>query len=217
LGESNQLTKIKRLLEQILTQCDSEHIYSGTIFEFDTVGFVPKERLEKGMLVDRKEGIRRVYFEASGTSKSNIKTSLLNVGDPVIVVGRKNPLRETTTFPLLLILPERQTILISQQLNDPRRGDPGENALGVLYCILLVLGVPGYLLGPYFFPMYLNLWIEIILLYMALGILFFGIVWYQKYIRRARTIHFDSDSWTNIVPLLKNHLPVEASYIFDQE
>ena len=216
MGESGQLKKIERLLEQILTQLEPEHIYRGTIFEFDTVGPVPKERLVKGMLVDRKEGIRRVYFEASGTSNPRLNSSVLDVGDSVIVVGKQNPLRETTTFPLLIILPERQTILISQQLDDPRKRNPGENALGVLYCILLVLGVPGYLLGPYFFPMYLNLWIEIILLYVALGVLFLGIVWYQKYIRRARTIHFDRESWTIILNFVKHRLPVETSHIFAQ-
>lgn len=214
MGESGQLKKIERLLEQILTQWEPEHIYRGTIFEFDTVGPVPKERLVKGMLVDRKEGIRRVYFEALGTSKPRLNSSVMDVGDSVIVVGKQNPLRETTTFPLLIILPEKQIILLSQQLGDPRMKDPGENALAVLYCILIVLGVPVYL-TPYLLPISWFLWGQMTLLCVVLTVLFFGIVRYQKYLRRARTIHFDRDSYSIIMDFIKHRLPDEHAQVFD--
>lgn len=222
MGESRQFTKIERLLEQILALCEPEHVYQGTISEFDTVGSVPKERLVKGMFVDGKEGIRRVYFEVSGPGKSNIKTSLLNLGDSVIIVGKQNPLRETATFPLLVILPERQTILISQQLNDPRKGDPGDIALFVLFCITAVLCVPLVLTTPfpsisqYLIPISLTLWMQIALLCVVLEVPIFGIIWYQMYLRRARTIRFDRDSWTNVVDFIKHRLPEEFSQIFDQ-
>ena len=217
MGESRQFTKIERLLKQTLALCEPEHIYRGTISEFDTVDSVPKERLVKGMLVDGTEGIRRVYFETLGQGKSSIDSSLLNVGDPVIVVGRQNPLRETATFPPLIILPEKQTILFSQQPDNPKKSGPGESVLFVLFCPIIALSVLVFTLYPYAFPIISwALYELLVLLDVALGALFIGIVWYQTFVRRARVITFDGASWTNVVDFIKHRLPEEFSQIFGQ-
>ena len=152
MGDGRQFTRLQRSLEKILTQCDQDHIYRGTIFEFETVGTVPRERLVKGMLIDRKEGMRRVSFQEAFSNNPQIRTSILNVGNPVIIVGTQSSLRENTTFPHLIMLPEEQTLLISQRAYDPREHEPGESALAVLYCILAVLSVPLYFMSPFLFP-----------------------------------------------------------------
>ena len=55
LGESKIIKKFSRMLGE----CEEGHVYGGKIIDFDTVAYVPKERLTKGMTVDSKEGPHR--------------------------------------------------------------------------------------------------------------------------------------------------------------
>lgn len=161
--------------------------------------------------------MRRVLFQEDLSNNSQIPSSSLSIGDPVIVVGRQNSLRADTTLPLLILLPEKQTLLVSERPATTHESGPSESVLVILYCIIAVLSVPIYFWSFIFFPVLSQLREQVTIFYIAVFLLFFGILGYQLYTRRARTIHFDRESWTGIVSLIKNRLPVEVSNIFDQE
>lgn len=219
MGTATTIESIWKNIECLLDKSEIDHVFKGTIFKLDTLnsGSNPKERLVQGMLVDRKAGMRRVLFQEDLSNNSQIPSSSLSIGDPVIVVGRQNSLRADTTLPLLILLPEKQTLLVSERPATTHESGPSESVLVILYCIIAVLSVPIYFWSFIFFPVLSQLREQVTIFYIAVFLLFFGILGYQLYTRRARTIHFDRESWTGIVSLIKNRLPVEVSNIFDQE
>lgn len=206
---------IWKKIEYFLDKCEVNHVFKGTLYKFDTLGSGPKEHKVKGMLVEREEGMRRVFFQEDLSDESQINSSTLSIGDPVIVVGRQNSLEEDTTLPLFILLPEKQSLLVSEKPTTSRESNLGESILAVPFCIIVILSVPLYFWNFIFFPVLPQLLEQVTIFYIALSLLFFGILGYQIYTRRAQTIHFDRESWIAIVSLIKNHLPVEVSSIFE--
>jgi len=207
LGESLTTVKIQKKLERTLDRCEVEHVFNGTIFEFDTVGSVPKERLAKGMLVYRREGIRRVIFSDTLGGNCMVNTSLLNIGDSVIILGKQHRQRETATFPMLIMHPETQTLLFSREPETNQWG-ASDTALSIVYVIGLIIIALTYVIQ--FLSTNWYYWILLDVAGVVMLSFFFAIVMYQRYLRRERVVHFDSQGWKYVVNVINERFNLET-------
>lgn len=214
MGEWGAFWKMQELLEQPLAQCEAEHIFQGAISEFETVGPVPKDRLTKGMLVDGDNRLHHVNFSLSLREGSGVNTSHLNVGESVIILGKQHSLRNTATFPILIMLPEKRKILLSRTPDDNRWGAPGDTIIAILYILGCAIGSIG-IFGPFFLPMDFAYWGAIGIIALVSLLLFFGIIRYQNYTRRDRVLSFNSDEWNNVMVFMRNRLPVEKIEVLE--
>lgn len=208
MGHSLTTTSIQKKLERMLDLCTADNVFKGTILEFDTISPVPKERLTKGMLVETKEGMRRVNFCASIEGSSGVQASSLNIGDSVIVLGTQHKQRENATLPYLIMLPERQTQLVSKEPPSLQWGGLGDTIQVIFYVfvsILSTIAVLAPLTFPYNWPYWLPLYITLITFFL----LFFVIEWHQRYIRRARVFRFDSGGWTQVTAMINSKFDLE--------
>jgi hypothetical protein len=201
MGNSLPTTSIQKKLERMLDLCTADHVFKGTIFEFDTVGSVPKERLTKGMFVDRREGMRRVIFYDTVGGTCMVNTLLLNIGDSVIILGKQHRQRETATFPMLIMHSETQTLLFSRE-PETNQWSASDTALSIVYVIGLFIIAITYLIQ--FLSTNWFHWILLDVAAVVIFLVFFVIVMYQRYLRRERVVHFDSQGWEHVVNIINN-------------
>lgn len=140
MGESSLLKKFHRLL----AECEEDNFYSGTILEFDTEGYVPRERHTRGMIVDSKAGTRRVVFY-HGSEKYIKDSSSLRVGDDVIIISKELPHRPNTYQPSIIIIPDDKIVLLAQERENFRSEGWAENAQIVSLILFFILGIISWL------------------------------------------------------------------------
>jgi hypothetical protein len=132
LGESQVLKKFQRLLDQ----CEEEHVLRGTIIEFDTLDYVPKERHLKGMIVSSKAVNHRVDFSL-GAAKYIEDASALKIGDEIIIMRKVHPHGPNNILPVVIIVPEKKLVLLSRERESYRSEGWAENA--IIVCLILAL------------------------------------------------------------------------------
>ncbi len=110
MGESKIIKKFRRLL----TECEEDHLHQGIITEFIKVEFVPKERYATGIIVTGDTGTHRIEF-ASGQKKYIEDAAAFNIGDEVLVLGKKNQLRPNTSIPSIVLFPEEEAVMLSKE------------------------------------------------------------------------------------------------------
>ncbi len=210
MGESSQIEKMLKKIERTLDKCETEHIFRGTIFEFDTVGSVPKERLIKGILVDGKEGMRRVDYSDSLGGQSIVNASSLNVGDPVVILGAQHPQRVTATLPLLIVHPREQTLLFAREPESHQWGGVGDTVQAALWVILGFISASIVLIS--LLPTFWNYWVLLFTLCIAavaMLFLIFGIEQYRHHTQRARAVCFDLQGWEHVVNIINSRFHLE--------
>lgn len=207
MGESSQSQKITRKLEQYLDQCDVEHVFKGHVFGFDVVGSDTEERIIKGMLIDRKEGIRRVNFSSSETSTASMVSSTLRVGDSVTIIGIQHPQSPTATLPLVITFPDEQTLLFAKEPESIWWSRQNSSVYAGLYFLFLILCALYWLVS--FSPDYSSYSGLVGMTVVAMFLLFIGIGMYRNRIGRVRVIRFDSEGWGHVINVVNNHYQLE--------
>ena len=201
MGDSKIINRFQRLVEE----CDKAHIFSGTILDFDTVDYVPKERLTKGMLVTSKAGTRRVSFTAQTINKPIVNATSLQINEPVQVFGVEAASRPNTTIPVIIAVPERRLVLFAKERDMfSWKGGPADYIQALSYLIgitllaisqlapLLPLASPLNILQSLAISLQVGLISGVFLLIML------GIDWYRSYLTRFRLVHCDSETWDTI-------------------
>ncbi|MHA1576096.1 MAG: hypothetical protein ACTSU3_01925 [Candidatus Thorarchaeota archaeon] len=194
MGESKVIKKFHRLLEE----CEEGHIFNGTILEFDTVEYVPKERLAKGMIVTSKGGTRRVNFSTRLKSKSIVDVSSLHANDLVHVFGKKDESRTNCTIPSIIMIPERRVVLFARTRDMfSLKGDWADYVQALSYLLAVILGGISQL--SLFLPLGLfqstTISLQIGLIAFIFFIIMIGVDWYRSYVGRSRVVQCDSDTW----------------------
>jgi hypothetical protein len=107
MGDSTFIKKFQRLL----AECEKDHVNQGKIDEFIKVD---TESKAKGMVVTDSEGSHRVEF-ASCQKKYITDSSRFRIDDEIIVLGKKNHSQPTTTLPSIILIPEEEEVILSQE------------------------------------------------------------------------------------------------------
>lgn len=199
MGDSKVINKFQRLL----SECEEDYVYQGTILDFIKVDYVPKERYEIGMIVTGKMGAHRVEF-ASGQKKYIENASSFRIGDEVLVLGKKNHSRPNTILPSIVLIPEEETVILSKEhpgLKFHGWVDYAQVLFYILGSILGVLSLFGDLIisilyGPFYFYRPLIYWSSFGAVLSVLGIILLNA--YSRHEYREREILCDSDTW-NII------------------
>ena len=187
----------------MLEECEEGHVYVGKIIDFDTVAYVPKERLTKGMTVDSKEGPHRVNFTRFTKNTPVVDTSSLNVGNQVLVLGKQYGNRQNSTIPEIIMITERQQLLFARERDMfSWKGDLADYVQALSYLLALILcGISQF---SFFlnFPLGLLQSTTISLQIGSIALIFFiimiGVDWYRSYVVRSRVVQCDTETW-NIV------------------
>ena len=187
----------------MLEECEEGHVYRGKIIDFDTVDYVPKVRLARGMTVDSKEGAQRVNFTRSTNNKQIIDATSLNIGDQVLVLGKPHGYRENSTSPSIIMIPERQQVLFARERDMLSwKGGLADYIQVISYCSVIILTVIGQVIalfafGPLPIPN-LILSIQLGLLSLIFFFILVGIDWYRSHITRPILVRCDSETWNSI-------------------
>jgi Flp pilus assembly protein TadB len=130
-----------------------------------------------------------------------VNTLLLNIGDSVIILGKQHRQRETATFPMLIMHSETQTLLFSRE-PETNQWSASDTALSIVYVIGLFIIAITYLIQ--FLSTNWFHWILLDVAAVVIFLVFFVIVMYQRYLRRERVVHFDSQGWEHVVNIINN-------------
>ncbi|MFW9843208.1 MAG: hypothetical protein ACFFEV_01400 [Candidatus Thorarchaeota archaeon] len=202
MSESNVIKRFKWSLEE----CEKDHVYSGTILEFDQEDYAPRDQFLEGMLVTSRKGTRRVNFFIPKKSKPIIDVSSLKVNDFVHVFGRKDESRSNSTTPSLIMAPDR-TIVIFANRRDmfTWRGERVDYVQALSYLITIVLSV----ISQFFVVLSLgilplgpapdsSIWFLVgVVAYMFL-FLTLGVDWYRSRLGNPISIHCDNETWNHL-------------------
>ncbi len=187
----------------MLEECEKEQVFRGTIGDFDTVDYVPKERHTKGMKVTSKEGTHQVDFY-SGSTKYIEDASSIKIGVEAIVFGKENPHRPNNILPAIIMVPKENLVLLAREKENFRSEGWVENAQIVSIILSLILGtiswlsndVPILLFNTLFMYWELTFWFGLgsflfFLLFIAINI-------YGRHTRRGRVVRCDPETWNTI-------------------
>ncbi|MFW9843209.1 MAG: hypothetical protein ACFFEV_01405 [Candidatus Thorarchaeota archaeon] len=197
MGDSKIIKKFQKTLEE----CNEVPFYSGTILEFDTVGYVPKERHTSGVIIESKSGNHRVVF-CNDSQKFIENASSLKIDDEILVFIRKQSDQPKTILPTIIVVPKERLILFSRK-QEPQKSEGWVENLQILSIVLsLVLGAISQLSSDISFILF-STWFMFwdITLWLGLGSFFFFFIFivihlYDRSSRRERVIRCDTDTWS---------------------
>ncbi len=187
----------------MLGQCEKEQVFRGTIIDFDTEDYVPKERHTKGMKVTSKEGTHQVDFY-SGSVKYIEDASSLKMSVDVIVLGKENPHRPNNILPAILIVPKENLVLLAREQENFRSEGWVENVKIVSYTLGLIFGVLSWLSNDIPFILFHTFFLywEVTFWFGLVSLLFFllliAVSIYDRHTRRGRVVRCDPETWNTI-------------------
>jgi len=205
MGESNIIKKFQRLL----VECEEGHLHQGTVTELIKVEYVPKDRYATGMIVTGDTGTQRIEF-ASGQKKYIEDAAAFNIGDEVVVLGKKNQLHPNATIPSIILFPEEEAVVLSKEY-------PGYKFHGwvdyarmlfiILGSIFWVISLSGDLIysllngsinyyGSLYFSLPFVYWSWIGVFFSFLGFILLDS--YSRSLYRGRLVLCDTETW-NII------------------
>lgn len=196
MGDSKTIKKFMRLL----TESEKDHFYTGTILEFDVEDYVPRERHNRGMIVDSKAGTRRIVFY-DGRKKYIKDSSSLQIGDNVIIISKAHSQRSNTYIPsIIMVLANKVAILAFEPENFKFEGWI-EYTQATSLLIAFIVSFVYEFVWQFDFFMFLTtsssselpLWIGLILVFSLT--IFFTVSIYDRNNRKGRVVRCDSDTW----------------------
>jgi len=201
---------------RMLSQCEEEHVFRGTIIDFDTVDYVPKERLAKGMIVHTEQDTRRVNFALFLNNRPVMDALLLNVGDQVLVLGAQHENRGGITLPTIIMIQERKSILFAKERDMfSWKGGWGDYLQAISYLISIVLVAISMVVV--LFPIG-TMSLQNMILSLQIGsiafiffIIVIGVDWYRSHIRRPIMVRCDSETWKIISDEVMKRFSISVS------
>lgn len=203
MRESNTIKRFRRSLEG----CEENHVYSGTILEFDTEDYAPRNQFLEGMLITSKEGTRRVHFFIPSRNNPIIDVSKLEVNDFVQVYGRVDESRRNSTTPSLIMAPDKEMVIFARKREMfSWKGDRIDYVQALAYLISIILSVVSQIslfLSLSLFPSRIFAF-QVGVVSTIFLIITIGVDWYRSHLGRQITVQYDNENWELLTKIVSN-------------
>ena len=194
MRDPNIIKRFRRSLEG----CEDDHVYSGTILEFDREDYAPRNQFLEGMIITSKEGTRRVHFFIPSRNNPIIDVSKLEVNDFVQIYGRVDESRRNSTTPSLIMAPDQKMVIFARKrAMFSWRGDRIDYVQALSYLVSIILSVISNIslfLSLSFFPSR-TLAFQVGVISTIFLIITIGVDWYRSHLGRQITVQYDSETW----------------------
>lgn len=203
MRESNTIKRFRRSLEG----CEEDHVYSGTILEFDTEDYAPRNQFLEGMIITSKEGTRRVHFFIPSRNNPIIDVSKLEVNDFVQVYGRVDESRRNSTTPSLIMAPDKEMVIFARKREMfSWKGDRIDYVQALAYLISIILSVVSQIslfLSLSLFPSRIFAF-QVGVVSTIFLIITIGVDWYRSHLGRQITVQYDNENWELLTKIVSN-------------
>jgi len=194
LKESNIIKRFRRSLEG----CEEEHVYSGTILEFDREDYAPRNQFLEGMIITSKEGTRRVHFFIPSRNNPIVDVSKLEVNDFVQIYGKLDESRRNSTTPSLIMAPDQKMVIFARKrAMFSWHGDRIDYVQALSYLVSIILSVVSQIslfLSLSLFPSTAFAF-QVGVISTIFLIITIGVDWYRSHLGRQITVQNDSETW----------------------
>jgi len=105
MGDQRLLKKYRAFNEAY----QAKYAFEGTVENLDTIDIIDPERLTRGLYITSEKGTRLVSLDSK-------RKPPVEVGDPVIVVGRDSRPNEIEVLPVIILIPKGHYALLSRDI-----------------------------------------------------------------------------------------------------